>query len=110
MHNVNTDALEQTIANALQDPSTVVQQVNLDGEWNPGEGPQFRATIPFPGGETTFEADFPPPMGGSGTAPNSPDADGATRVSGASSARPVTGGVAPVAALTCAPYHGREPQ
>ena len=70
MHNVNTDALEQTTANALQDPSTVVQQVNLDGEWNPGEGPQFRATIPFPGGETTFEADFPPPMGGTGSAPN----------------------------------------
>jgi len=70
MHNLNTHALEQTIAKAHRDASVDVQHVNLDGEWNVGDGPQFRATIPFPGGETTFEADFPPPMGGTGSAPN----------------------------------------
>lgn len=71
MHNVNVDALEQTIAKARQDPSAVVQQVSFDGEWNAGEGPQFRATIPVPNGDpVTFEADFPPPMGGTGVAPN----------------------------------------
>ncbi len=71
MHNVNVDALEKTIERAREDPSAVVQQVILDGEWNPGGGPQFTATIPVPNGEPfTFEAAFPPPMGGTGSAPN----------------------------------------
>ena len=72
MHNVNTDALEQTIAKAEQDPSALKQEVSFDGEWQTGEGqPQFRATIPVPNGEPfVFEADFPPPMGGTGSAPN----------------------------------------
>lgn len=71
MHNVNVDNLEQTIAKARQDPSAAVQQVAFDGEWNSGLGPQFRASIPVPNGEPfTFEADFPPPMGGTGSAPN----------------------------------------
>ncbi len=37
-----------------------------------GEGqPQFRAIIPVPNGDPfVFEADFPPPMGGTGSAPN----------------------------------------
>ena len=72
MHNVNTDALEQTIAKAEQDPGALKQQVSFDGEWQTREGqPQFRAIIPVPNGEPfVFEADFPPPMGGTGSAPN----------------------------------------
>lgn len=71
MHNVNVDALDQTIEQARQDSSVVVQQVSFDGEWNLGDGPQFRATIPVPNGNPViFEADFPPPMGGTGSAPN----------------------------------------
>lgn len=71
MHNVNTDALAATIEKARQDPGAVTQEVSFGGEWQTAEGaPQFRATIPFPAGETVFEADFPPPMGGSGAAPN----------------------------------------
>jgi len=72
MHNVNTAALEQTIARAEQDPSVLKQHVSFDGEWQNGEGqPQFRAVIPVPNGEPfVFEADFPPPMGGTGAAPN----------------------------------------
>ena len=72
MHNVNTDALEQTIVKAEQDPSALKQHVSFDGDWQTGEGqPQFRATIPVPNGEPfVFEADFPPPMGGTGSAPN----------------------------------------
>ena len=71
MHNVNTEALEQTIAAARDDPAGARQEVTLDGEWQAEEGaPQFRATIGFPKGEAVFEADFPPPMGGSGAAPN----------------------------------------
>ncbi|MDQ3675200.1 MAG: OsmC family protein [Actinomycetota bacterium] len=72
MHNVNVDALNETVANAEQDPSALKQQVSFDGEWQTSEGqPQFRATIPVPNGEpVVFEADFPPPMGGTGSAPN----------------------------------------
>ena len=71
MHNVNIDALNKTIDKARQDPTAVAQQVNFDGEWNVADGPQFRATIPVPNGDpVTFEADFPPPMGGTGSAPN----------------------------------------
>jgi len=72
MHNVNTDALGQTIAKAEQDPNSLKQRVSFDGDWQTGEGePQFRALIPVPNGEPfAFEADFPPPMGGTGSAPN----------------------------------------
>ncbi len=72
MHNFNVDALEQTVSKAQQDSSAVKQPVAFDGEWQTAEGrPQFRASIPVPNGEpVTFEADFPPPMGGTGSAPN----------------------------------------
>lgn len=72
MHNVNVEAVERTAAKAKQDPSSVLQSLSFAGEWQttPGE-PQFRAEIPLPSGRTvTFEADYPPPMGGSGAAPN----------------------------------------
>jgi len=72
MHNVNVDALQQTIATATSDPAAVRQQVQFDGAWQTQDGrPQFRASIPVPNGEpVVFEADFPPPLGGSGSAPN----------------------------------------
>lgn len=71
MHNVNVDALERTVAAAQADPSVARQQLSFQGEWQTAEGAtQFRGTIPFPGGEVAFEADFPPPMGGTGAAPN----------------------------------------
>lgn len=71
MHNVNTEALAQTIEQARHDPAGAKQEVALEGEWQTEEGtPQFRGTIGFPEGEAVFEADFPPQMGGSGAAPN----------------------------------------
>ena len=71
MHNVNVDALHETIARAKEDPTAVNQTVSFSGEWQTGGGPQFRATIPVPNGDPViFEADFPPPMGGTGSAPN----------------------------------------
>lgn len=71
MHNVNVGALQETVAKAEGDPSTVRKPVEFDGDWQTREGAaQFRATIGFPQGETVFEADFPPPMGGTGAAPS----------------------------------------
>ena len=70
MHNVNVDAVEATADKARTDPTTAVQHVTFDGHWQ-ASGPQFRATIAVPNGEpVVFEADFPPPMGGTGSAPN----------------------------------------
>ena len=71
MHNVDVDALQQTIAKAEHDPSVARQRVAFDGEWQAESGPQFTAAIPIPNGDAfTFHADFPPAMGGSGSAPN----------------------------------------
>lgn len=72
MHNVNTEALRQTAATAASDPSSVRQAVRFEGAWQAEQGaPQFVAEIPLPDGSTVpFAADFPPPMGGRGQAPN----------------------------------------
>jgi uncharacterized OsmC-like protein len=72
MHNVNVEAVERTAAAAAGDPAAVVQQVAFEGEWQTTPGAsQFRTAIPLPNGESVvFEADFPPPMGGTGSAPN----------------------------------------
>jgi uncharacterized OsmC-like protein len=72
MHNVDVEALERSAAKAEADPGSVVQHVVFTGDWQTSAGaPQFRAEIPFPnGGPVVFEADFPPPMGGTGSAPN----------------------------------------
>ena len=70
MHHVNVDAVEVTASKARTEPAAVVQHVRFDGEWQMS-GPQFRGTIPVPDGKpVVFEADFPPPMGGTGCAPN----------------------------------------
>lgn len=71
MHNVNVEAVEATAAKAASDPAAVINPIKFEGVFQTRDGaPQFRGTIPFPGGETIFEADFPPPMGGTGSAPN----------------------------------------
>jgi hypothetical protein len=71
VHNVNVGALQKTIATAKDDATAVRQTVGFSGEWQTGGGPQFRATIQVPNGDpVTFQADFPPPMGGTGSAPN----------------------------------------
>ena len=72
MHNVNTEAVAQTIDMGNEDPDALVQTVGFGGEWQTGEGePQFRTDIPLPnGGKVPFEADYPRHMGGTGCAPN----------------------------------------
>ena len=71
MHNVNVEAIERSAAVAREDPDALAQEVAFSGEWQATEGlPQFRGEIPVPNGEpVAFEADFPPPLGGTGSAP-----------------------------------------
>ncbi len=71
VHNVNVNAVEQAARQAQDDPSKARQPVTLSGDFQTAEGDaQFRATIPYPGGEVDFSCDFPPPLGGTGAAPN----------------------------------------
>lgn len=72
MHNVNVQAVEQSAEMARRQPEAMRQPVAFAGEWQVEVGePQFRADIPLPsGGSVVFEADFPPAMGGTGSAPN----------------------------------------
>lgn len=71
MHKVDVEALNQTVDKGRADPGMLRQPVDLGGEWQVEEGgAQFTGTIPYPKGEVTFAVDFPPPMGGNGTAPN----------------------------------------
>ncbi|HSC92317.1 MAG TPA: OsmC family protein [Gaiellaceae bacterium] len=70
MHNVDVEAVEQTAARGREDEASLRMPVQLSGDWHPEGGPQFRATIPYPQGEVELAVDFPPPMGGTGAAPN----------------------------------------
>jgi uncharacterized OsmC-like protein len=70
MHNVRLDQIEATKEAAAQDPSAAKLDVKLDGEWRSDDGlPQFGGVVKFSQGEVTFEADFPPFLGGEGRAP-----------------------------------------
>lgn len=72
VHNVDVMALRATRAAAEADPGAMRQAVRFDGAWQTAAGaPQFTTEIPLPDGSTVgFSADFPPPMGGRGQAPN----------------------------------------
>ncbi len=70
MHNVRVDQIEETKAKARSDASAATLKVNMDGSWHAAEDQvQFAGTVSFPKGEVTFEADFPPFLGGDGRAP-----------------------------------------
>ena len=71
MHNVNVESLLQTVEQGTADPAVLRQPVELSGEWQTRAGaPQFRGLIPYPGGDIEFSCDFPPQLGGNGSAPN----------------------------------------
>ena len=70
MHNVRTDAIDATRAAAQIDASAARLDVAMTGEWRVDASmPQFAGSVKFPKGEVTFEADFPPFLGGDGRAP-----------------------------------------
>ncbi len=71
MHNVDVESLLQTVEQGTADPAALRQPVELSGEWQTLAGaPQFQGRIPYPGGEVEFSCDFPPQLGGNGSAPN----------------------------------------
>jgi uncharacterized OsmC-like protein len=70
MHNVRVDQIRDTAERSKGDPSAAMLEVNLTGEWRvDSSAPQFAGPVKYPAGEITFEADFPPFLGGEGRAP-----------------------------------------
>jgi uncharacterized OsmC-like protein len=70
MHNVRLDQIGATAKAAVDDPAAAKLDVKLDGGWRVDEASaQFAGIVKFPKGETLFEADFPPFLGGEGRAP-----------------------------------------
>ncbi|HVE75605.1 MAG TPA: OsmC family protein [Actinomycetota bacterium] len=70
MHNVRLDQIENTRQKSASDPSAAELKASFEGRWHADEGSvQFSGPVKFPKGEVTFEADFPPFLGGDGRAP-----------------------------------------
>lgn len=68
-NNVDIGRLQEVLEAVKQDPQKAKRTNRIEGEWNPGEGPQFRAEIQYEGGKITLEADQPTFLGGGGTRP-----------------------------------------
>ncbi len=69
INNVNIDKLQNTITELKKDISKAKKVNKIEGEWNLGEGSQFKATVQFENGKATLEVDQPSFLGGRGTQP-----------------------------------------
>lgn len=69
LNNVDVDKLKNVKAEIQKDLSRAKKVNRVEGEWNQGEGSQFRAVVNFEGGKMTIEADQPTFLGGGGTQP-----------------------------------------
>ncbi len=69
LNNINTEKLEATVKEVQKDLSRAKKVNRVEGDWNLGQGSQFRATVQFEGGKMTVEADQPSFLGGGGTQP-----------------------------------------
>ena len=70
-NNVNLPGMMAFIEQAKADPIVLKKQKRVEGVWDFQEGsPQFKATLTYPKGERTLEADLAPFMGGAGLAPD----------------------------------------
>lgn len=69
-HNVDLPQLMAFVKEARSDPTRARKVQVVEGAWNAGEGPQFRAELRFDQGACIVEADQPSTQGGGGRAPN----------------------------------------
>lgn len=69
INNIDVDRLQKTAMEFQQDISKAKKINRIEGEWNTGEGSQFRAVVQFEGGKATLEVDQPTFLGGGGTHP-----------------------------------------
>lgn len=68
-NNIDIDRVQSTVKEFKNDLSMAKRVNRVEGEWNPGKGPQFSATVSFEGGKATLLADQPAFLGGGGTQP-----------------------------------------
>lgn len=70
VNNVDIEKIKEFEEEIKSNPAKARRTQVIEGEWLIKEGgAQFRSTIKFEGGQTTFEADNPTFMGGGGTLP-----------------------------------------
>lgn len=69
VNNINIEKLKGVLSEVQKDPSKAKKITKIEGDWNVGQGSQFRATVQFEGGKVTMEADQPTFLGGGGTQP-----------------------------------------
>jgi uncharacterized OsmC-like protein len=69
VNNVDVEKLKAVSAEVSQDLTKAKKTTKIDGEWNTGQGSQFRATVQYEGGSITLESDQPTFLGGGGTQP-----------------------------------------
>ncbi len=70
-NNINLPGMMAFVEQATSDPNVLKKQKRVEGIWDFQEGhPQFKATLAYPSGERTLEADLAPFMGGAGLAPD----------------------------------------
>ncbi len=70
-NNVNLQGMMAYVEQAKSNPGVLKKQKRVEGGWGFQEGhPQFKATVAYPTGERTLDADLAPFMGGAGLAPD----------------------------------------
>lgn len=69
INNVNVEKLKSVLADVQKDLTKAKKVTKVEGDWNPGKGSQFRATVQFENGQMTLESDQPSFLGGGGTQP-----------------------------------------
>jgi len=70
-NNVNLQDMMAFVEQAKANAGVLKKQKRVEGVWDFQEGhPQFKATLAYPSGERTLEADLAPFMGGAGLAPD----------------------------------------
>lgn len=69
INNINVDKLMKAVSELKGDLSKAKKVTRVEGDWNPGSGSQFSATVSFENGKMTLESDQPTFLGGGGTQP-----------------------------------------
>jgi len=69
LNNVDVDKLKAIAEDVAKYLTKAQKTTKIEGDWNTGEGSQFRATVKYENGQMTLESDQPSFLGGGGTMP-----------------------------------------
>ena len=68
-NNIDLEKLGAAMEDMQKDPSKLKKVTKVEGDWNLGEGSQFKAEVSFEKGKIKLESDQPSFLGGGGTNP-----------------------------------------